>query len=83
MKLQSRVEALTTEIEVNAKDVETARASDAALRHDIQTLREEVAVAQKNYERELSLHSEDRSALRSAQEKLEEESRERALADYA
>lgn len=80
-ELHAQILALKTEIQNNDKDVDSAKAVAAALKHDIETLRNDATSAQNNYERELGLHSQARTALRAAQENLDEETHLRKVAE--
>lgn len=72
-KLTSEISTLKATLESRSKDFEALEEANLALKLDIESLRNEVIIAQKNYERELGLHSQARSLLRDAQEKLNKE----------
>jgi nucleoprotein TPR len=74
-KLTAEILALKTELTNDAENAESSKAEFAAMKLDMEVLRAEIESAQNNYERELSVHSESRTALRKARELADEESR--------
>lgn len=79
-EMKSEITKVKSQLEVSLKDLESSQASFAAVRLDLDTLQGEVSRAQANYERELKLHAEARTALRVAIEKAENEAIERKAA---
>ncbi|KAL7561603.1 hypothetical protein ACA910_004191 [Epithemia clementina (nom. ined.)] len=75
--LKSEISSLKAELKTREKDLESSTAAIAAMKLDLDNLRSEASEAQSNYERELKVHSEARSALRIAIEKAEEEAAQR------
>ena len=80
-ELQSQISLLQAEIQNNEKDVTSAKALAAVLQNDIVSLRTEASSAQKNYERELGLHAQARTALRVAHEAADEAVRLQVVAE--
>ena len=78
--LKSEIVSMKAELEVREKDLESSHAARAAIQLDLDTLRTESSQAQSNYERELKVHSEARSALRAAIKQAEDEAVERVKA---
>jgi nucleoprotein TPR len=79
--LKSEIESLKSEMKTREQDSESSIAGTAALKLDLDAMRTEVATAQGNYERELQLHSQARTALREAREQAQEETRLRQIAE--
>jgi nucleoprotein TPR len=79
--LKSQISDLHVAMNNLEKDTESAKASASAALLDLETLRTEVSSTQDNYERELKMHSQARSALRAAREQAEEETRQRRNAE--
>jgi len=67
--LNTEITSLKSQLEVREKDFESSQAAVAAIKVDLDSLQSEVLQAQTNYERELKLHAEARSSLRTAMEK--------------
>ncbi|GKY93679.1 hypothetical protein MPSEU_000335200 [Mayamaea pseudoterrestris] len=72
--LRSEIAALHGEIQANKHDTDAAKALAVAMKVDMEVLREERDNALNNYERELTVHSESRTALRQAREQADKES---------
>ncbi|GAX16077.1 nucleoprotein TPR [Fistulifera solaris] len=72
-KLTTEIATLRATIESRSKDVEALEEANVTLKLDVESLRSEITIAQRNYERELGLHSQARSSLREVQEKLSKE----------
>ena len=80
-KLKGEIAVLKVRAENFEKDTESAKAAASAAALDLETLRSELSSTQDNYERELKLHSQARSTLRSLREQVEEEVRMRQASD--
>ncbi len=72
-KLTTEISTLKATLESRSRDVEALEEANVTLKLDVESLRNEITIAQKNYERELGLHSQARSSLREVQEKLGKE----------
>ncbi|GAX28927.1 nucleoprotein TPR [Fistulifera solaris] len=72
-KLTTEIATLRATIESQSRDVEALEEANVTLKLDVESLRSEITIAQRNYERELRLHSQARSSLREVQEKLSKE----------
>eukprot|EP00977_Amphora_coffeiformis_P000419 scaffold108_cov162-Amphora_coffeaeformis.AAC.30 len=71
-KLKAEISMTQAQMESFEKDAESSKAAAAAAALDLETLQNELASTQDNYERELKLHSQARSSLRGLREQLEE-----------
>lgn len=80
-KLKGEISMLQTKMETYEKDAESAKAAAAAASLDLDTLKSELGATQDNYERELKLHSQARSSLRTLREELEEAVREKQASE--
>jgi nucleoprotein TPR len=74
-ELQSQINKLTSAAQQNEMEAETAKASVAAMKLDFENMKTDVAKMQDNYERELALHAQARTALRAAREEVQEATR--------
>ena len=73
LESNARIQQLEKEVEKAAQDVEAAVARVESLKLDLAEQTAEVATQRSNYERELQLHSQARSALRSSREEAQAE----------
>lgn len=74
-ELQSKINTLTSAAQQNEMVAETAKASVAAMKLDLENMKADVAKMQDNYERELALHAQARTELRTAREEAHEATR--------
>lgn len=81
VKLKNEMTLLQAKMETLEKDTESAKATAAAAALDLETLRGELSSTQDNYERELKLHSQARSALRTLREQSEKDIQYKQAAD--
>lgn len=80
-ELKSTILLLETQVQNSERDAESAKATAAGVSHDLEYLRDEIKAANANFEHELALHSQARTALRTATEELDKQVRQRKAAD--
>lgn len=79
--LKAEILSLQTEMANMVQDTESAKAAAAAMKLDVENLRKEAERTHNNYERELALHAEARTAVRLAREDADKEKNQRLAAE--